>query len=139
MEITIEHRTRKEKKQVVYNIEFISNYVFNQYNKFNARIVEVLQIQKELTALAENLGEMKSQKDGDINSLKEKIEELTARAKDGKDIIEWQWEILQEVLESNDYDYDREYWEKTTQKDAVSSFLSKIFGVNEAVKKKLGL
>ena len=139
MEIKVEHRKRREKKEVVYNIEFISNYCFTQYNKLNARIIEVLQVQTQLQDCAERLGIIKSSKDGNISELKEEIETLSLKIKEGKDIIEWQWEILKELFESNDIDLDREYWERTTQKDEVSKFLGQIFGVNEAVKKKQGI
>ena len=138
MEITVLHRKRGSKQDIIYNIEFISNYVFNEFNKLNTKVLKALETVKKIQSLSEDLG-IKKAKNENAEDVLSQIENMKADTELIKDIPEQQWQILQELLESNDYDFDRNYWERTTQKDEVSKFLNTVFGANEEVKKKLGL
>ena len=141
MEITVTHYERTGKKEVVYNLEFISNYTFNEFNKLNSEIIRILTLQQKAQAIAEKHGEMKAKGTGDIEALQKELEDNIKESLNGeknfKNLIQWQWDIVKELLESNGYEFDQKYWEKTTQKDECRQILDKVFGANGEVKKKL--
>ena len=99
-----------------FDITFVNNYCRERYQDMLTLIDEVSGIpeQYEVIKDSEDLDKAKLSKMKELNS---KQHELT------KSITEIRTEIIKELLETNEYEYDQKFWKRKTDVDDLNDFM----------------
>lgn len=93
-----------------FKIWFVSNWVVREYEKLNQKLATLQEMYKELETLPG----------------KDRIQELAAEIKKiGSSLLDDRLEIVEEILLTNDIDFDRKWWERKTDAVDISTFLNK--------------
>jgi len=92
-----------------FRISFVSNWVVYQFEKMNQKLIKLQELYEKLESFPP----------------KDEIKKLADEIKDmGSGLLDERLEIVKEVLESNDIEFDRKWWEKKTDGNDVARFLS---------------
>lgn len=102
---------RVEVRGKQFEIELVNNYVHEQYSKLADASFEIVRLPSEARELQP--GEMKS----GIKKLNGRMAELK------KVISDTRKDILRELLESNGYQIDLEWWKRKTDPDDINNFI----------------
>lgn len=101
-----------EVRSKIFDINFVNNYCREQYTKLVDLVDAIADIPDEVSNL--NDDEKKFKKIKDLNR---KQKELT------KEIVDRRKEILIELLETNDYEYDAVFWMRRTDVNDINRFI----------------
>lgn len=99
-----------------FNITFVNNYVREKYQDMVDLADELSDLPNEADAISEEGGDKKTQ----IAKLKELKRKQRALV---KQIGEVRDEILREILETNGYEYDAQWWRRKTDANDINNFV----------------
>lgn len=127
--MTVQVRSKK------FEIDLVSNWVLREYGRLHELSIQLVQMQVDIAGKAQNLAdeiqtaelEEAQEKQAEIVKLKDEFD-----AKQ-REIVNLRNNIVQELLVSNDIEYDEEWWDKRTGTEDINDFLLKC--ANKDVKK----
>ena len=94
-----------------FGIDLVNNYVTEKYSEMSSLAFDAIKLKHK----------MEDEKD---TLTKADIDEIGIQAdKIQKDVFFLRWDILQELLESNDITYDENWWKKRTSVEDVNDFI----------------
>lgn len=97
-----------------FDITFVNNFVREKYN-------EMLQLVDDLSDLPDEVEEIKSE---DRAEMKRGFRELKKRQRKlVRDIADVRHVMLEEILTTNGYEFDREWWRRKTDADDINNFV----------------
>jgi len=96
-------------RKKTFKISFVSNWVVYQYDKLNSKLTELQSLYDQL--------QLFPPKD-EIQEIVEKIKEL------GSNSLNERLDVVKEILEGNDIEYDRKWWERKTDANDISRFIT---------------
>lgn len=99
-----------EIRDKVFNIGFVSNWVIHEYENLNKRLVSLQELYNKL--------ELFPPKE-EIKIIADEIKKI------GGNLLNDKLAIVEEILISNDIEYDRKWWERKTNTEDVAIFLNK--------------
>lgn len=127
--MTVQVRSKK------FEIDLVSNWVLREYAKLHELSIQLVHLQVEIAGKAQETADAIQQVD-DV----EKAQEMQQSIIDMKDkfdekqreIVMLRNDIVRELLESNDIEYDGEWWDRRTGTEDINDFL--LTCVNKDVK-----
>ena len=105
-----------------FKIELVNNYVHQLYQEItdiSKEIVEEVEKLKELTE--EYLKNKTKETEKNLNELGKKLN--IYRKEKTKELYDLRMEIIQEVLTTNNYEYDSVWWLKRTEPNDLNDFM----------------
>jgi D-alanyl-D-alanine dipeptidase len=97
-----------------FDVKFVNNYVRERYN-------DMLQLVDELTDLPEEVEEITSE---DRAEMRRGFRDIRKRQRAiTKDITEIRRDMLNEILTTNGYEYDSEWWRRKTDVEDINTFV----------------
>lgn len=92
-----------------FKISFISNWVIYQYEQRTKKLSSLQKLYSELELIPS----------------KERIQEIADEIQElSKGVFENALEIIEEILNSNDIEFDRKWWERRTDANDLNRFLA---------------
>lgn len=121
----------------VFKIEFVSNWATVEYYKMNKLITNVTNKSDELSSLMKNVNNGTVDKDRGLAKIKIISREIEAIGTE--DFFEKRYEIIQEILEGNNYKFDKRFWERKCDPNDLNSFLNQCYlkDIDTGSKKKV--
>ena len=104
-----------------FKISFVSNWVVAKYTQLNEKLQELQDLYSRLELLPPK---------EEITLIVKEIKEI------GDNLLNEKLEIIEEVLTSNDIDFDRSWWEKRTDGADIALFLNQCAFKDVAIGKK---
>jgi hypothetical protein len=107
--VTLRVPCRKLGKEdfVEFKVGFVSNWVTREYKELTEDALSVWQEAQEL-------------KSGN-KSVKEADSEVFKRA---ENLLDRKYALVQEILETNGYEFDHKFWDRKTEPQAVNDFIA---------------
>lgn len=122
-----------------YRIDLVSMYVLEKYDEMQADAVKLTEAQikqnilnSELSGYVSDLKQIvKIPDETALEELKKKIEIVKSQVEKcaksiteiSRELFEKRKEIVKEILESNDYEYDDAFWHRRTSPEDMNEFL----------------
>lgn len=118
-----------EVRRKEFEINFVNNYVHEKYTEM-LELVDILSAQPDIIEDLAVEGQKKKDEAEDSGDKKEiekhykaEIQKLSQEVyRVRKDILKIRTEIVQEILESNDIEYDSNFWNKKVSRDDINDF-----------------
>lgn len=126
-----------------FNIELVSNYVNKLYT-------ELTEASYNLSELSYALRDSAEKRQKDLKGIKDldKIKELNAEFND--EVLDYnsqlkeqtsivtskRWLIIKELIESNDYDFENDWWDRRTSVEDLNNFMLECLGNDQKENKK---
>lgn len=104
----------------VFNITFVNNYAREQYGLLSELSLDLVNLADDIKEASEELNS------GNITmkDMREKLREFEKQRKSIRvEITGLREEILKELLESNDYEFDKHWWTRKTGVEDVNDFV----------------
>jgi hypothetical protein len=99
-----------------FDITFVNNYCRERYQ-------DMLTLIDEVSGIPEQYEVIKDSEDSDKAKLS-KMKELNSKQHElTKSITEIRTEIIKELLETNEYEYDQKFWKRKTDVDDLNDFM----------------
>jgi len=99
-----------------FEITFVNNYVREQYQRMVDLADELSDLPHEVDAISEEGGDKRAQIDK-LKQVKRKQRELV------HEISTIRQDLLREILETNNYEYDAQWWRRKTDANDVNNFV----------------
>ena len=121
-------------KDKIFNISFVSNYVVYEWTKIHQIISDVsketINLQKLMNDIKDNKGSIE-ENEKKLRDIEEKI-----RSKGTDSFFEKRMNLVKEICESNEIEFNRRWWERKTEPSDVIFFLNECFN-KDLLKKTL--
>lgn len=117
-----------------FKISFVNNYIREQYTEMLNLADELADLPDVVDEIVEDDTKNKMQKRRELRDLKKEQRRLV------REIAEIRDDMLNELLTTNGYDYEREWWKRKTDVNDINRFvldsIQKDVNADEASKKK---
>lgn len=113
-----------------FNIDLVNNEVNRLYQEINETSLEMTQISIDIKSMT---AERKKDDRPFTEEETKKIETLSERVKAARfELIDKRWKIIKELMETNGYDFDFDFWNRRTGPEDLNQFVFDCLDVDRA-------